>query len=62
MTARPARFRKADVTRAVSAVIAAGQIPSGCKIEPNGTILVLIDNGSALKRATDNPWDQELTQ
>lgn len=62
MTARSARFRKADVTRAVRAVLAAGVIPGGCKIEPNGTILVLIENGGSTKPATDNPWDDELSR
>ena len=61
MTARSARFRKADVTRAVRAVLAAGVIPGGCKIEPNGTILVLIENGGSIKSTTENPWDAELS-
>lgn len=61
MTTRSARFRKTDVTRAVRAVLAAGMIPGGCKIEPNGTILVLIENGDSTKPTTDNPWDDELS-
>lgn len=61
MTVRAARFRKADVTRAVRAVLAAGVIPGGCRIEPNGTILVLIENATSVRRATGNPWDDELS-
>jgi hypothetical protein len=60
MTARSARFKKADVTRAVRAVMAAGFMPGGCRIEPNGSIVVLIENGGSSKSDTRNPWDDEL--
>lgn len=56
----PARFKQADVTKAMKGVAAAGFKPSGCKIDPaTGAIIVMLGGASA-KPATGNPWDEEL--
>lgn len=60
MTA-PARFKQADVTKALKAATAAGLRPSGCKIDPTGAIIVMIGNGNS-KQDSANPWDEELAQ
>ena len=55
----PARFKQADVTKALKAATAAGLKPSGCKIDPTGAIIVMLGNDNG-KSATANPWDEEL--
>ncbi|MFY7819753.1 hypothetical protein [Novosphingobium sp. B1] len=56
-----ARFKQADVTRALKAATAAGLKPCGCKIDPTGAIIVMIGNGTG-KQDSANPWDEELAQ
>lgn len=54
MTTRAARFRQADLTRALRAAAAAGMKPSGCRIDASGDIVVMF-GGDAL--ATSNSFD-----
>lgn len=58
MTPR-ARFKQADVTKALKAAAAAGFKASGFKVEPTGAIVVML-GGAPAKAATGNPWDEEL--
>lgn len=44
MKSRAARFRQADLTRALRAAVAAGMKPSGCRIDANGDIVVMLGN------------------
>jgi hypothetical protein len=53
---RPARFTSADLTRAVRAMAKAGVCVAGAKIEPDGSILVLTEVGSAAN--LNNPLDR----
>jgi hypothetical protein len=55
MTRAPATFRKADLRRAVEAVVAAGQTVARVEVDPNGKIVVvtIVD----LKRREENTWD-----
>ena len=59
MAARPARFKQADVTRALRAATAARLKPQGCKIDSLGAIVVMFGNGLETKPDA-NPWDEEL--
>lgn len=65
--ARPrARFKAADVTRAVSGARAAGLDPKEVKIGPDGTISVRFDMPDAeptpppVTTEPANPWDEAL--
>ena len=60
MTVRAARFKQADATRALRAAVAAGLKPSGYRIDPTGTIVVMFGEGTPAKAANCNPWDEEL--
>lgn len=60
MSARPARFKQADATRALRAAIEVGLKPCGYKIDPTGAIVVMFADGAAPKAANGNPWDEEL--
>lgn len=60
MSARPARFKQADATRALRAAQAAGLKPCGYKIDPTGAIVVMFTDGVLPKAANSNPWDEEL--
>jgi hypothetical protein len=51
----PAIFRQGDVTRAVRAVVAAGQAVMHVEIDPNGKIVIV--TASELKRREENSWD-----
>lgn len=55
MTA-PARFRQADLTRALKGAEAAGVRPMRVIINANGQIELLLDSGTAPKGAA-NSWD-----
>lgn len=57
---RAARFKQADVTRALRGAVAADLKPSGFKIDPTGAIVVLFADGALPKAANSNPWDEEL--
>ena len=54
MKSRAARFRQADVTRALRAVVAAGIKPSGCRIDAAGEIVVTFGNDTP---STANTFD-----
>jgi hypothetical protein len=56
MARAPAIFRQGDVTRAVRAVVAAGQAVARVEIDPDGKI-VIVTTGEA-KRREDNSWDR----
>ncbi|HEY7300599.1 MAG TPA: hypothetical protein VH684_22095 [Xanthobacteraceae bacterium] len=57
-------FRERDVTRAVRAVMAAGQPIKGVRIEPDGTILIFVSDtggrGDNPEAAGYNEWDEVL--
>jgi hypothetical protein len=55
MTRAPATFRKADLRRAVEAVIAAGQTVARVEVDPNGKIVVVT---IADERREENSWDR----
>lgn len=59
MTA-PARFRQADITRAMKAVFEAGREVHSVTIEPDGRIVVTIEGAGVMSPETPNPWDVEL--
>ena len=52
----PAIFRQGDVTRAVRAVTAAGQVVARVELDPNGKIVIVAD-GEA-ERREENSWDR----
>jgi hypothetical protein len=52
----PAIFRQGDVTRAVRAVVAAGQAVARVEIDPNGTIVIV--TVGELERREENSWDR----
>jgi hypothetical protein len=53
----PAIFRQADVTRAVRAVTAAGQVVARVELDPNGKIVIVTADGEA-ERREENSWDR----
>ena len=57
MTA-PRRPTQADMARAIKATLAAGLAPREVRVEPDGTVRVIVsgDGGDGL----DNPWDRAL--
>lgn len=54
-----AKFTQADVKRAVKGALDAGMRIGGIEIDPNGKIVVLAANGSAIKSKA-NGWDRAL--
>lgn len=57
MTA-PARFRQADVTRAIRAAQAAGVPSPKVEIEPSGKIVIYTESRPANDDGP-NPWDED---
>lgn len=47
MTARRSSFRQADATRALKAAAAAGLKPTGYRIDPGGSIVVMFGEAAA---------------
>ena len=56
MSRVPAIFRQGDVTRAVRAVVAAGQAVARVEIDPNGKIVIV--TVGELERREENSWDR----
>jgi hypothetical protein len=56
MARAPAIFRQGDVTRAVRAVVAAGQAVARVEIDPNGKIVIV--TVGELERREENSWDR----
>jgi hypothetical protein len=56
MTRAAAPFRKADVRRAIEAVVAAGQTVARVEVDPNGRIVVVTI--ADLERREENTWDR----
>ncbi len=56
MPRAPAIFRQGDVTRAVRAVVAAGQAVARVEIDPNGKIIIV--TVGELERTEENSWDR----
>lgn len=54
----PARFRQADVTRAIKAATAAGMRVGRIEIDPNGRIVILPE--SATPSRGKSSWDDVL--
>jgi hypothetical protein len=52
----PAIFQQGDVTRAVRAVVAAGQAVARVEIDPNGKIVIV--TVGELERREENSWDR----
>jgi hypothetical protein len=57
MVRSPAIFRQGDVTRAVRAVVAAGQAVARVEIDPNGKIVV-VTVGEPDERKEENSRDR----
>jgi hypothetical protein len=57
MARAPAIFRQGDVTRAVRAVVAAGQAVARVEIDPDGKI-VIVTASELERREEDNSWDR----
>jgi hypothetical protein len=57
MSRAPAIFRQGDVTRAVRAVVAAGQAVARVEIDPDGKIAIITANGE-VERKEENSWDR----
>lgn len=55
---RPARFRQADLTRAVKGARASGLPVQRVEIDPNGKIVILFGGGPAITGG--NEWDEVL--
>ena len=53
-----ARFKQADVTRAVRGVVEAGMRVGRVEIDPSGKIVILSE--SAAPPARRNAWDKDL--
>lgn len=58
MTA-PATFKKADVTRAVAGVLAAGMKVGRIEIAPDGKISIIPESVAANDDEGNNPWEDE---
>jgi hypothetical protein len=56
MARAPAIFRQGDLTRAVRAVVAAGQAVARVEIDSNGKIVIV--TASELERREENSWDR----
>jgi hypothetical protein len=56
MARAPATFRKADLRRAVEAVVAAGQTVARIEVDPNGRIVIV--TADELERREENSWDR----
>jgi hypothetical protein len=56
MARDPVIFRQGDVTRAVRAVVAAGQAVARVEIDPNGKIVIV--TVGELERREENSWDR----
>ena len=56
MARGPVIFRQGDVTRAVRAVVAAGQAVARVEIDPNGKIVIV--TAGELERREENSWDR----
>ena len=59
MARAPAIFRKADVRRAVEAVIAAGQTVARVEVDPNGKIVIVT---TEVRPAVQEDLDRELSE
>ena len=53
----PSTFRQQDVTRAVKAVAAAGQVVARVEIDPGGKIVISVNVGQ-LEQREGNEWDR----
>jgi hypothetical protein len=62
MARAPCTFRKADLKRAVEAVVAAGLRVVGVKVSAEGHIEVVTSNGAGqVSGKSDNDWDKALS-
>lgn len=59
MTQR-ARFRQADLVRALKAAVAAGVKPAQVVIEPTGELRLTFDNAASMPAGPENPLDRLL--
>jgi hypothetical protein len=57
MSRAPAIFRKADLRRAVEAVVAAGQVVARIELDPDGKIII-VTTGETEQKEEGNSWDR----
>jgi hypothetical protein len=60
MSRGPCRFTQRDLTKAVRAVVAAGQPVVSVKVEKDGAIIVIVgraDKTEAARNAASNSWE-----
>ena len=58
MAQRPARFKQADVMRAIKGALQAGLQVASARIEHDSAIHLIF--GAPQSVASSNPWDKEL--
>jgi hypothetical protein len=54
---RPSAFRQSDLTKAVKAVVAAGLLVAGVKIDPQGAIEITTNEETSAPSGA-NEWDR----
>jgi hypothetical protein len=58
MSRAPATFRKADLRRAVEAVVAAGQTVARVEVDPATGRIVVVTIADLVEHREENSWDR----